>query len=317
MTRWRLPIALQFYAWSLLAFVLVSWAIVAVHDRAEAWWWQAGDTRVGSEQQPIAMLLAMADEAPIDRDRLTTWYAGIVPQQGFALYDADGHRLFAHGLVDEAAPERPDLPARDWSGGDLAAGPVPGLEYVRVLGADGRDRYAVVRYEPNPEQDRIADLGWWAALTVMLLAYLAVAAWFELRVAAPLRRLRDVTDALAAGRIEARTGSRRADELGDLARAFDSMAGQIGDLLAAQQVLMAQVAHELRTPLARLGVALDLADDGDADALSRLGQGMRADLRELDVLVADLLAGARLEVARARGEGLGARCAARRGGVPG
>lgn len=74
-----------------------------------------------------------------------------------------------------------------------------------------------------------------------------VAAWFE------LRRLRDGTDALAAGRVDARTGSRRADELGDLARAFDSMAGQISDLLAAQQVLMAQVAHELRTPLARLG----------------------------------------------------------------
>jgi two-component system sensor histidine kinase CpxA len=75
-------------------------------------------------------------------------------------------------------------------------------------------------------------------------------------------RLREVARQVAAGDLSARVGpplSRRGDELTDLGRDFDLMASRIEALIGAQRRLIRDISHELRSPLARLGVALDLA----------------------------------------------------------
>ncbi|ACL66472.1 histidine kinase [Anaeromyxobacter dehalogenans 2CP-1] len=116
-------------------------------------------------------------------------------------------------------------------------------------------------------------------------------------LARPLDRLARTARALGAGDLAARTGISRADELGAVARAFDEMADRVGALLRSSTELMANVAHELRTPLARIRVALDLAAEGDADVARASLADIAEDLSELERLVDDVLASARLDLA--------------------
>ncbi len=137
-------------------------------------------------------------------------------------------------------------------------------------------------------------------LALFLVGLGAAAAILGSSIARPLDRLAATARALGSGHLEARTGISRRDELGTVARAFDEMASQVTGLLRSQTELVANVAHELRTPLARIRVALDLADDGDAamarDSLSEITE----DLAELERLVEDILASARMELAAHR-----------------
>lgn len=81
-------------------------------------------------------------------------------------------------------------------------------------------------------------------------------------LARPLQRVRDASYRLAAGDLQARVGPSvgvRRDEIGDLVRDFDAMAARIETLVHSQGQLLSDISHELRSPLARLNVALELA----------------------------------------------------------
>jgi len=115
---------------------------------------------------------------------------------------------------------------------------------------------------------------------------------------APLGRLRHATEAYAAGDLSARVaptlGSRQ-DEIAELARSFDRMAQRLQELMAGQRQLLSDVSHELRSPLARLQVALGLARqraEGRADTeLDRIER----EAERLNELIGQLLSLARLE----------------------
>jgi len=82
------------------------------------------------------------------------------------------------------------------------------------------------------------------------------------RLTAPIRRLRRATQQLAQGDLTARAGfgaNAKGDEIADLGRDFDRMAEQLEGVMAAQKQLVRDISHELRSPLARLNVALGLA----------------------------------------------------------
>src|ERR1700686_1775655 len=100
------------------------------------------------------------------------------------------------------------------------------------------------------------------------------------------------------GDFTARVNSRRADELGQLGRAVDQMAERIESLLKSQRRLLQDISHELRSPLARLGVAVELArGGGNPDtAFNRIER--EAD--RLNVLVGELI-----QVTRAEGDPAG------------
>jgi two-component system sensor histidine kinase CpxA len=114
-------------------------------------------------------------------------------------------------------------------------------------------------------------------------------------LAAPLRRLRRVVDQFGRGDLTARARMVRKDEIGDLSRAFDVMAERIGILLSAERRLLQDVSHELRSPLTRLDVAVDLAFSSDepGDLLARI----KRDVSRLSVLVDELL-----QLTRAEGD---------------
>lgn len=94
----------------------------------------------------------------------------------------------------------------------------------------------------------------------------------------PVLKLRDAVKRFTEGDLERRIGpafGQRRDELAALARDFDTMAGRISGLLEAQRRLLRDVSHELRSPLARQAVAIELVrqrigDDSDNSSLKRV-----------------------------------------------
>jgi two-component system sensor histidine kinase CpxA len=119
--------------------------------------------------------------------------------------------------------------------------------------------------------------------------------WLAFHLTSPVRRLQKAVERFGRGDLSARAGSTRRDELGQLARTFDRMAGRIETLLAAERRLLLDISHELRSPLARLGVAVELARSGDDidSALNRIQ-------KESDRL--NSLVGQLLQVTRAEGD---------------
>jgi two-component system OmpR family sensor kinase len=93
------------------------------------------------------------------------------------------------------------------------------------------------------------------------------------------------------------------DEIGQLARSFNSMVAQLEKAFNHQKQFVADVSHELRTPLTALGGGLEMlllgADRGDPEASRRLVRGMYAEVERLNRLTQDLLTLTRLDVGRA------------------
>src|SRR5262249_51700307 len=98
---------------------------------------------------------------------------------------------------------------------------------------------------------------WWMLGIFALLCY-ALAR----QLTSPLRKMQKTIERFGRGDFSARVNTRRADELGQLAGAVDQMAERIESLLKSQRRLLQDISHELRSPLARLGVAVELARGG-------------------------------------------------------
>lgn len=212
--------------------------------------------------------------------------------------DADGAELLGRKLP---APVRALL-----SGGNYALRPGERWLTEHVAGPDG-SRYTLLMRSPLPGDDRVGSslrpgtegrahkhfrarrgrlpttLGrlmgpprfrdfWWVRLSIALLVSGLVCYLLARYLTGPVRRLRQATRRVSAGDLGVRvsdTLGRRRDEIVDLAHDFDAMTAQLEALVSSQQRLLRDVAHELRSPLARLHVALELArqrSDGRADA---------------------------------------------------
>jgi len=109
-------------------------------------------------------------------------------------------------------------------------------------------------------------------------------------------QLRRATQKLATGNLSSRVNIAGNDEVSALANDFNLMAEQLQSILKSQRQLVSDVSHELRSPLARLRIALELAERSDKpkDTLPRIEK--EAD--ELENLVTDLLSLARIESAQ-------------------
>lgn len=120
--------------------------------------------------------------------------------------------------------------------------------------------------------------------------------FLALYLTTPILRLRSVAQRITAGDLSVRARPEieaRSDELGSLAKDFNRMADRSQHLISSQRQLLYDVSHELRSPLARMNVALDLLHNriGDDAAISRI----EIDLHRLNDLIGRLLTVAKLE----------------------
>jgi signal transduction histidine kinase len=128
----------------------------------------------------------------------------------------------------------------------------------------------------------------WLLATILALCYLLAR-----HLTSPLRGLQHAVERFGKGDFTARSNSQRRDELGQLARTFDQMAERIQTLLENQRELLRDISHELRSPLTRLGLAIELARSR-ADKEKALNT-IEKEADRLNELVGELLSLARLE----------------------
>jgi two-component system sensor histidine kinase CpxA len=130
----------------------------------------------------------------------------------------------------------------------------------------------------------------------LILAAVALLCWLlALTIVRPIRQLAGAVDRFGTGDLAIRIPAPRRDEVGDLARAFNRMAERIETLMTAERRLLQDISHELRSPLTRLHLAVELARTAtDRDqALARI----QKEIDRLTTLVETLI-----EMTRAEGD---------------
>ncbi len=198
---------------------------------------------------------------------------------------------------------RQSLPAWFAAGRDILLQPRPGLylSVQPVIGDDGQVRQLVAlsrthtRLRPQTREKILLLVQ--AGLSLLFIAL--VGWWVARSVARPVAALRDATRRMAAGELSTRVGRPRGasgDELAQLAWDFDAMAERIEALVAHDRGVLQDLSHELRSPLARLHLILELARHGtDATEAEGYFRQAETEISRLDRMTGEMLALSRLE----------------------
>jgi len=175
----------------------------------------------------------------------------------------------------------------------------PALGATSLHFADGRPAMLAIRWEPPRTPSFFFD-SWVGYMRLAALLLTAVIVCFALAwyLTSPLGKLRDATRRLAGGDLGARVArrvGRRRDEFADLAKDFDNMASRIESLIDSQQILTRDISHELRSPLARMNVALELAKKRSTPESTPLLERIENESNRLNEMISRILTLSRLE----------------------
>jgi two-component system sensor histidine kinase CpxA len=212
-------------------------------------------------------------------------------------------------LFNEQGEEVSHRGAPDWAVRMLNSGspsprdgfiiPAPKVLKESRASSDGQHRYTLVMGLPPGPRVFLGPRGMpipgviIGVITSGLVCYFL--AWY---LTEPIVRLRAATRQLAAGDLTARSGapaSKRRDEVAGLVRDFDAMAERLEMLVKAQSRLLNDISHELRSPLARLNVALGLARQRAGVESTDMLDRIELEASRLNELIGRILTLARLE----------------------
>ena len=218
------------------------------------------------------------------------------PNALFYLFDESGAELTGHA---EPPRHAQDTARRAAAAGRIVRG-APGerMFVAHPVTTESGRRYVLVdsigprsRFSDNPLAQALRVLA--ALLTAGALCYLLAR-----YIVSPVVKLRAVTGEVARGDLAARVSpllGKRRDELAELGRDFDAMTARIESLVSAQHRLIGDISHELRSPLTRLGVALELArrraGAEASGALDRIGR----EAESINEMIGQLLTLSRVE----------------------
>lgn len=241
------------------------------------------------------------------------------------LQERRGVRAFLfddHGkeLSGRTAPQNVLEAIRNGSSSSVSTGDSQGYSVYRLEMDDGRNFILAASFrwprppigggmEPPPFSLRLIGRLLQGPVALWFLAALlsaGVACYALARhIVGPVARLRAGARELGKGNLSVRVrpamGKRR-DEFWDLAGDFDRMAEQIESLMEAQRNLIRDISHELRSPLARMNLAVELARSGKGKELARNLDMIERESRRLEELVEQMLTLSLLESARGKGE---------------
>ncbi|MCK5378733.1 MAG: HAMP domain-containing protein [Acidobacteria bacterium] len=294
----------RLFLWFWLSLVLVGAVFVVsspfltrTHPRLAHWEQSAGERalihveRVAKalEQQGPKVLETAQARRRMGRARGPIPMIQVFDENGVEItglpVDPEARRLASRALEQgEAMAER--LGVRH-----LSAEPVidpTGRQFV-VVGIILRHPSPVDLLEPGVLLPRLFLLALVAAVLVW---------WMARHLSSPVGALREATGALASGDLSARVPGMvvgRHDEFGQLARDFNGMAEHIERMVENQRRLLGDVSHELRSPLARLNVALELARQKAHGAAEGALDRVELESSRLDDLISRLLEFTRLD----------------------
>jgi two-component system OmpR family sensor kinase len=201
------------------------------------------------------------------------------------------------------------------AGEDLLGRPVPPLVLKKAREAVADPQQTAIQQATTPEGEQYLlfiprrdfrgtrhNIGFsrhlpWTPLFILFLGSLLFSAGLAWYITRPIRHLREATTQFAEGKLDTRVMQnigKRKDEITDLARDFDHMAEQVQQLVANQKRLLNDVSHELRSPLARLQMAIEMRRQQPEKA-DEMMHRIEKESQRLDELVGELLTLSRLE----------------------
>lgn len=283
----------------LAAGVLLSYQVA--EQRREAW----------EQFDPRAVHFEASDVVSRGgRDALTRWLregAGLPEELTLYVVDETGRDLLERPLPRRLMAEfahRHRMFQRDRSLRSLPPNFRPARPAPQLVGPDGRVYTMLLTRTPRGAIRLLPDMSVRMTLLVFALLVSALVAWLLARtLSRPVEALKRATRALADGDLDARVSgglAERRDELGQLSRDFNDMASRLEASQRSQKELLRNISHELRSPLARLRVALGLAqrDVGDHASLTRIEK----EAERLDWLIGEILDFARADAGAPRTE---------------
>jgi two-component system sensor histidine kinase CpxA len=165
-----------------------------------------------------------------------------------------------------------------------------------VISSKGQ-RYMYVAHIPRPPFQQTLQPLLFRMLVILVIGGI-FCFWLARYLTTPLLKLRTTTNELAEGNLGARVADRlakRRDEVGQLGRDFNGMAERLESMVKAQQRLLGDISHELRSPLARLGVALGLARQRSGVEANGALDRIERESDNLNEMISQLLELTRLE----------------------
>jgi two-component system sensor histidine kinase CpxA len=119
----------------------------------------------------------------------------------------------------------------------------------------------------------------------------SVILWIPLfrRITRPIRRMQRAAHAMARGHFQVRVPVERRDELGSLALSLNELAARLENIVASKHQFLADTAHELSSPLARMEWALSIAESRDCPQMKAALQDIREEVTQMSQLLQDLL----------------------------
>jgi signal transduction histidine kinase len=131
---------------------------------------------------------------------------------------------------------------------------------------------------------------------ILLFVAVAVGAWpVANRLTRRLQALRSGVEVFGSGQLQHRVAVEGRDEVATLAQSFNEAAQRIEDLVTSNRSLLANASHELRSPLARLKMAVSMMSEMPPERVAQLKEEIHQDIRELDSLVEEVLLASRLD----------------------
>jgi two-component system, OmpR family, sensor kinase len=198
---------------------------------------------------------------------------------------------------------RDALPGWLAEGNSIELNPMPGF-YMAVEQVTGRDGHVRQLVAVSSSRARIPrhmreKILFGVQLALSLLVIIVIGWWVARSVSRPVEAMRGATRKMAAGEFATRVDKRWSDahdELGQLARDFNSMAERIEILVAHDRAVLQDLSHELRSPLARLHLLLDLAQhSSDSTEAAAHFKHAEQEIARMDRMTAEMLALSRLE----------------------
>lgn len=148
---------------------------------------------------------------------------------------------------------------------------------------------------PGFPRDWPAGLGLVVLLALLFVAVAAGAFPVVRRLTRRLEQLKQGVEAFGSGALDRRVDEQGRDEVAAVAASFNRAAERIQSLLLANQSLLANASHELRSPLARLKMAVSMLEDSAGPMRASLRHEINVNIGELDALVEEVLLSSRLE----------------------
>ena len=173
----------------------------------------------------------------------------------------------------------------------ILAGFDDGLYVDMPYGQGGRFLFAFHSHKEGYEYAVELSLAINLAVTVLILFFMFLLTRHLLR---PIRMLDEGVQSLSAGHLDLRLSTSRPDELGTLLNSFAAMVGRIREMLASRDQLLLDVSHELRSPLTRIKLSLEMMAPCAEKA------EIAADIHGMEIMITELLETERLKSAHGR-----------------